>query len=361
MIPLAQADTFSDIFWMSIGLIFLAAIIGAVFAHRRRDRCLKLMDDYHVTLQTTTGRTIWGDVHVFAKGVEVVYDAPYRTRVGLIKNSYLMYDDELANLLAVSRYVGGLTDAERRRRDRQVKVRFEPSTLRRFGRWLKNMFNTVRDAGNKALTAIVGQFAKAHPGTAISAGTGEVNQIGQTIITGVGDAYEPMLERHIGTAIVLEMASPTDPAKRNVELPGYLAEYSDRFVAVFNVEQPVRERFEIEVDGTVQRDDLSITADAVAVTVSNKVDQPLVVESVVGVDGKPQRLSIVLNHGASARLSRLDGAMTVTLLRVAQIDVVCPRQYARVRHASDLDIGPPAEGEAKALPPAHEDQTVQFP
>ncbi len=360
---LAQTDsisaTFSDIFWMSIGLIFLAAIVGAIVAQRRRDRCLKLIDDYHITLQTTAGRCIWGDLRVYAKGVEVIYDAPYMTAQGLVKSSYMLYDEELANVLAISRYVGGLTDDELRTRARQVEARFHPAAWRRSIRWFRNMFNTVRDAGAKALGAVIGQFAKARPGTVVSQSSAEVNQIGQTIISNVGYAYEPMLEKHIGTPVVLELASPSDPAKRTIELPGYLAEYSDRYVAVFNVDQPVHERIELSGDAALEREDLTIASDERAATVTNKADTPLVIESVATGD-VTRELNVVLTNGASARLSRgADvGAMTLHLVRVRQIDIVCPRQHARVRHASsprNPRKGPPS------LPPAHEDRSVAFP
>jgi hypothetical protein len=356
---LAQADTFSDIFWMSIGFIFLAAIIGAVFANRRRDRCLKLMDDDHVTMQTITGRSIWGDVHVYGKGVEVHYDAPYKTASGLVKASYLMYDDELPNMLALIRYVGGLTEKEARQRTRQVKARFKPSMIRRSLRWVRNMFNTVRDAGTKALSAIVGQLAKANPGTAVSQSTGEVNQIGQTIITNVGYSYEPMLERHIGTPVILEMASPADPKLRSVELPGYLAEYSDKFVAVFNVEQPLGDPFEHVVSEPINLSDLAIEPDALAVKVTNPAAVPLVIEEVRSDEAPTRSLAIVLTQGASARLTRLPGTMTLVLRRAQYVDVICPRQYARVRHASADDLKTPEP--SNSLPPAHEDQQVQFP
>lgn len=359
---LAQTDTFSDIFWMSIGFVFLAAIVGAIFAQRKRDRCLKLINDHHITLTTTTGRSIWGDVEVFSKGIEVIYDAPYRTAEGLIKSSYLLYDDEMANVLALSRYVGALTAGEKRQRMRQVSARFRPSIFRRFGRWCRNMLNTVSDAFNKALSAIIGQIAKAKPGSALSQSTGEVNQIGKTIITGVGYGYEPMLERHIGSPVVLELTSPADPDKRSIELPGYLAEYSDRYLAIFNVEQAVGDEFAVRVEDPAEHPGLTIEADSLAVRVTNTAPEPLIIESVRAEgEAAPRELSIVLMQGAGSRLTRLAGDMTLMLRRARFIDIVCPRQYARVRHASGDDVQPADESNAPSLPPAHEDQKVEFP
>lgn len=356
---LGQTDTFTDIFWMGIGLIFLAAIVGAILAQRRRDRCLALLDDDHVTLQTVAGRCIWGDLRVYAKGVEVVYDAAYQTQSGLTKHSYLLYEDEMANVLAISRYVGGLTGPERHRREAQVRRRFRPSVWRRALRWCRNMFNTIRDAGAKAVSAVVGQFAKARPGTVVSQSTAEVNQIGQTIISSVGNAYEPMLERHIGTPVILELLSPIDPDKRTIELPGYLAEYSERYVAVFNIDQPSSEPMELAADAAAEREDLSISGDETGVTVTNRSATPLVLASATDGAGEAHELNVVLTLGGSVRLARSGQGMRLRLQRHRQIDVVCPRQYARVRHASEPDRGQPRR--ERTLPPAHADGRSEFP
>ena len=132
---------FTSIFWMTIGVFFVSAIIGEILARRRRDRCLKLLHDHHVTLAISHGRVIWGDIQIYAQGLELVYDAPYRTQLGLIKSSYLMYESELGNVLSISRFVGDLAAQELSRRRRQVHRRVSPSFLRRTFRSIHNLFN----------------------------------------------------------------------------------------------------------------------------------------------------------------------------------------------------------------------------
>lgn len=213
---------FTSIFWITIGAFFASAIIGAILARRRRDRCLKLLHDHHVTLAISSGRVIWGDIQIFSQGLELVYAAPYRTGMGLIKSSYLMYESELGKVLSISRFVGDLTAQEFSRR-RQVHRRVRPSLLRRTFRSIHNLFNTVRDAINKTLTAFIGQVAKSGHMRAMQTQQGEVNKMGQSLLNAVGNAYEPMLERHIGCPVVLELTNPTDPEKRTIELIGHLA------------------------------------------------------------------------------------------------------------------------------------------
>jgi hypothetical protein len=350
---------FTNIFWLTIGFIFLTAIIGAIVARRRKDRCLKLVRDYHVSLSLTNGRVIWGDLNVFAQGLEVVYDAPFKTVQGPIKSSFLMYENEMGTLHAIFRYVGDLSEDEQRRRRQQVEARFRPGLFRRMGRTVQNIFNTIRDAFSQALGAFIGQVASAGQSSVVQTQRGQVEKIGQTLLAAAGNAYEPMLERHIGTPVVIELQSPADPAKRIVNLPGYLAEYSDRFVAVFNVEQPVRERFELAcVDEVIDRSDLKVETLSDRIVVTNKAPVPLVVERLTTDAGDDRELQMVLPTGGTVRLPRRSGRVTLVMLRVLELDVVCPRTQAVVRHASMLEL--PEAAARMQLPPVHGEGEVAY-
>ena len=348
---------FTDVLVLTILLIFVSAIVGAVIARRRKDRCLRLFDDYHVTLGTIDGKVIWGDLRVFAPGLELVYDAPYRTPLGLIKTSYLLYEPESAHILAFTRYVGDLTDAERVERERQVTTRFRPGPLRRAARGLRNLFATVSDAFGQALNAIIGQVSKTGPKAVVGQKSG-MEQVGKTLLGAVGNAYEPMLERHIGKPIVLELASPSDPDTKNTELIGYLAEYSDKYLAVFNIAQPIVETIELNLSEAVERDDLKVEVNENNLTVTNSDDVPLVVDALSSDSGEERELGIVLTHSSKAKLVRIPGVLTLRLLRVQRVDIICPRSQAVVRFASIEELPPDARHN---LPPAHEDQSVTFP
>ena len=50
-----------------------------------------------------------------------------------------------------------------------------------------------------------------------------------------GDAYEPLLERHIGKPVILELLSPGEAGWS--EIPGYLVEYSNQFIAGFSMSE----------------------------------------------------------------------------------------------------------------------------
>jgi len=364
MITLAQdaagASMFTNIFWLTIGFIFLTAIIGAVVARRQRDRCLKLIHDYHVTMQMTTGRTIWGDLHVRSQGLELVYDAPYQTAAGLIKSSYLLYDTEAASLHSIARYVGDLTEQEQRDREVQIRKRTNPTVMRRFGRWGMNWFNTIRDAFTQALSAFIGQIAKSGQSTVVSSQHGQVDTIGKTLLGATGNKYEPLLERHIGKPVVVELTDPTDASKATIELAGYLAEYSAQYIALFNVEHPHRESFELAVQGDEPHEGVELTDDGGGITIKNTDAIPLLINELHSDRGEVRDLGVVLTRGASAKLIKVPGRLTLQLARLPRLDLVAPRSQARVRHASLHEL-PGGDTTRHNLPPAHEDQNVAFP
>jgi len=352
------ASTFTNIFWLTIGFIFLTAIISTVVARRRRDRVLRLLHDFRVTMALANGTTVWGDLWIYPQGMEVRYDAVYRTGSGAIKSSYMLYDTEINQLHALCRWAGDQSEGERQERAQQVKRRANPGAVRRFWRGVKNWFNTIRDAFTQALGAFLGQIGKVRPGGVIQTQQGQVEKIGQTLIQSPGFAYEPMLEKHIGQPVVLEVSIPNDPRKLTIDLPGYLAEYSKDYVAIFNVDHRPTQTIELPMDEPAERHGLKLDVESHQVVVTNMEPVPLVIAAMSGEPGQGRNLGVVLLQGCSARLSKFPGAARLRLLRVERLDVLCPRNQARVRHGS-LESMPTAASEN--LPPTGDDRIVVFP
>ena len=74
---------------------------------------------------------------------------------------------------------------------------------------------------------LIGQLSKANRGTALPSYKGGLEQIGQTLLGAAGNAYEPILERHIGKPVVLQLACPSLGESKSIEIPGFLVDYSD--------------------------------------------------------------------------------------------------------------------------------------
>ena len=96
----AQADqsgqpwlNLDDLFWMTVLGIFALTIIGALVRARQRDKCLKLLNDHHVTYLPVDGKPMWGDLYVASNGLELCFDAPFVNRRGLTKTSTLVFKD----------------------------------------------------------------------------------------------------------------------------------------------------------------------------------------------------------------------------------------------------------------------------
>ncbi len=326
---------FDNIFWLTLLFVFLTAIVSAVIRLRQKDKCLKLFHDYHVTYLNIAGRASWGDLFVHAQGLELLFDAPYTTSRGLIKNGAMVYQHELGNCLALCRVIGGLTELERLDREKQVRRTFNPGILRRTWRWIRNLFNTIKDAFNKAFSAFVGQVAKLNPTSRVlTTQQGGVSEIGTTLLNSMGNAYEPMLERHIGKPVILELASPADPTKKIVEFPGYLVDYTEKFVAIFNVEHVPLENIELELSESHEQSGLRVTMEDRTVTVICTGSAALIVER-IECGERINDLVVTLTNGASVGLPRTPGLpVKLTLQRSRQIDIVCPRNQGQIRFAS---------------------------
>ncbi len=312
-----------DLFWLALLVVFFTAIVAAVIRMHRRDECLGFFENHHATYLDYGGRTIWGDVRVTPRGVELVFDAPHRTRRGYLKSSALVYDDEAGASLALVRTAEALTDTERAERERQVRRTFRPGLRRRTLRWLRNLFNSIRDAFIRALALFIGQ---------------------------VGHAYEPLLERHLGRRVVVELKNPEAAPRRISEFPGYLVEYTDRFLAVFNIDHDPEEVVRLDPSGDVELEGFRVEVSGGRTTVACLGPRALVIRSLEGPDGRVD-LGVALLPGTSARLRRPDGRGEIEVALTDRIDLVCPRAVARVRFGSRTA----SERAPDGMPPAAEE------
>lgn len=321
-----------DVLWATVALIFLTTIISVFVRLRQRDECLGLLDDHHVTLVLAGGRTVWGDMRVHGQGLELLYGLPVETGHGVRKTSYLVHRGELDGMWALCRAVGQLSGAERAVRQAQLDARVNPPPLRRAWRSWRNALNTMRDAFTQALSVVVGQVTKATGSKALASQHKQVDATGHALVDAASNAYEPMLEAHIGRAVVVELML----GDRRIEVAGHLAEYTDRFLALFSVEHAVLSTLELRYDGETCHapDGVEVTVDDTHLTLCNTADQPLVVDSLVHASGELLRIGATLPLGSTMRVPRPGAEATIRAQRVARVDLVAPRSLAVVRHAA---------------------------
>lgn len=340
LLPLAQepqrAPLFSldNAFWMSVLVIFLLTIISAFIRRRQRDRCLKLFNDYHTTLLSLKSSPLWGDLRVTSDGIEIMFDSVYTTARGLSKCSALVYAEDLNDALCLCRPYAGLNADERRDRERQLKRSINPNLLRRTMRWLRNTINTISDAITRTFSMLIGRVTRTGGmGTAIRDQQGDVTNLSKTVVSLAGNAYEPLLERHIGGPVVYRIAhaSGGDP----VELPGYLVEYSARYITIFSIEPGPIEQLSLCLTESVEREEFKVMLDDLHLTVTCTGKEPIVLNALTA-DGERTDLAVGLLPGTRVRVARPrhTSELTLDLAITRRVDLVIPRTRGAVRFGS---------------------------
>jgi hypothetical protein len=356
----------ATVFYLTLLLIFVTAVVTAVLTKWARDKCLSFFHGYHVTLERTRGQTTWGRLKVFSTGLEILYDKPYVDVRGRKKTSYLMYQQDVEqNLLSLLRYHDDLDAEAKSARDAQVRRTFNPGPVRRAWRGVRNLVNTLRDAFNAAIGAVVGQYQRASPAGAILATQGaSVTTIGQTLLGRFANAYEPLLEQYIGRQVILDVADPLNPNNATVQYDGYLADYTQHYIAVFNVGHESGGKVELALPD-VERGEplpppaappppggpppatlpaplacehgLAVRLDGSRMKVQNTRADAVIVRRLTREGFEPLELGAVVPPNATLDLPARDargGRLAVEIARC--LDVVAPRKLATVRHAGKL-------------------------
>lgn len=355
----AVAPTFGldSLFFLTLLFIFGTAIVTAIFTKWAKDKCLKFFNGDAVTLERDDGRTTWGTLRVLSSGVEVEFATPGVDPIGRRRSSVMVYANELdTKTLALFRYHDALDAREREARDRQVDKTFNPGFFRRLWRKVRVLANTLRDAFSKALGAFIGQVAKANPSSRVlSTHQASVTEIGTTLVTrgNSANAYEPLLERHIGKPVILDLAKP---GGGTIGVPGYLVEYTSKFIALFNVEHEAPEALELRLPKTGDAEpkcvksqptpttpaagcavELTATVEADRIVVRNNGFDPAVVEQVEPEAFEPVVIGAIIPPGGSLDLPVRDvGGALLRARQVRRLDVVAPRTRGIVRHAGEL-------------------------
>jgi hypothetical protein len=358
--PAAQESVWSKLFDSTFGLIllfiFLPVMVTTFIAARQRDRCLKTFDKFHATIITKKNQPIWGVLRVYSKGLVTRYRQPVSHPPAPAKSSYMFYEPELANVFAIFRFHDQIDIRNQRRRMRQIQALAYPGFFRRQWRRVRNFINTLRDAFNKAIGAILGQMQRAKPSSQmLKMGGREIEGIGSELLGKVANAYEPLLEHCIGNPVVIDVTGPPqgDKPGPTQEYAGQLGEYSSAYLMVLDIEADFEATATVDgasaFDEGVQlhrRDDRLEVANGLSVAVR-------AVSLLWG--GRTHTLDMMIPAGQTAELpvslaeltpapspSAEDGeaappappveAPQVSFVARRQADLMVPRTHAVVRH-----------------------------
>ena len=229
----------SDIFTLTLVVLFASALLGAFLRTRARDRCLKDFEGHQVNIQETPEKRAWGHLMVYPNGVELIYQESHRDAQGHIETSMVYYREQLQKVRFIMRAHDELSPSNQERRAADIRRTYRPGLRRRLSRSLWNTINSIRDAVMEALGMVIGRAKSAGgSGSTLLQQDKYLAGVGKDLLGHVARAYDPILERYIGRRVVVELAGPDGTE----EFAGILKEYSQRYLEVLNVRYPSEPR-----------------------------------------------------------------------------------------------------------------------
>jgi RsiW-degrading membrane proteinase PrsW (M82 family) len=318
--------------FITIGLIFLVTLLGAYLRSRFRDRCLKDFVGFHVTIERTNDKLIWGILSLEATGLELSYTDAMQDEKH-IESSYVLYASEYQGVQAIYRYADKLSAWGRRKRERDIRHSFHPNLLRRLARSVRNFLSTATDSLQEVMTLLLGQFQKA--GSRYLADRTDVmlNKLGGKYIGEIGRQADPLLENYIGHRVVFEITEG-DEIHEHV---GVFKDYSAQFVEFLDVQYPQVQILPMRLNQDMQTERVQVRAQAGMLQVKNLGDEPLLLQS-LHWDQQEQLLNVVVDGGETVELhptqefSRADLRMQIA----RELDMIVPRSHCIVRHRAEF-------------------------
>jgi len=218
---------------IAIIVIIITTTVTAIITARRKDRCLTSFSDFMVTLLEADGKRVWGHLSVETSGIELFYpEEGFRDKNG-IETSYLLFKDEYDDIYLLLRFHSELSEENKRTRIREVKKAYHPWPPRLFARKVKNIANTCKDSIFEILGLAMTRAKTTNPTlTAVSSQQQSVTRMKKAVSDYLGRSYDPLLEKHIGKRIILEI---TNDAQEVEQYPGVFKEYSRQFLQVMDV------------------------------------------------------------------------------------------------------------------------------
>jgi hypothetical protein len=238
-----------DTFAITVVSIVIFTVFAAFIKGRSRDKCLLDFAQNLVGLEEKSGRLIYGKLRVENTGLELSYPEKHRNRAGDEEASYILYKSEYPNIQTLIRYHDELSEENKRKRQRQLQKVYHPGALNRTGRRIQNFFKTVRDSVMDVVNLLIGQAKrKAAVGTVLTSQDKYVSRMKQELAGSLGTAFEPLLERHIGKKVVLELKK----GDKIVQYAGVLKDYTSEFIEIMDVD------YRTEANQTLKKADLVI-------------------------------------------------------------------------------------------------------
>ena len=217
---------------LTIIFIIVSTIIGTLLSSRRRDRCLTSFCDFMVTLLEKDDKRVWGHLAVETSGLELLYSEDYRDE-DHIETSYILFKEEYNSIYLLLRLHSELSEENKCKRIQEVKKAYHPWPLRLLARKVRNIANTCKDSIFEVLGLAMTRAKTANPALATLASQQQsIKRMEKGIAGYLGRSYDPILEKHIGKHVVLEITTDDEEV---LEYVGIFKDYSQQFLQVMDV------------------------------------------------------------------------------------------------------------------------------
>ena len=219
-----------SIFLLTIGFIFLGALLSNVLKWRNIDRVLKDLKNFHATIELQDGKKIWGKNHIYPNSMELFFSRSAKNSSGDPIISYILYNDDIDQIRAIFRNHSELSKENQAIRTHEVRQVSNPTFFHLAKRKTRIFFNMFNDAIGEAFNVFLSRMKGASGSNVIATQSTYLKKMGTTALSVTGNAYDPILESYINKRVVVSLQD--DQVHR--EYCGFLKEYSSAWLSVLD-------------------------------------------------------------------------------------------------------------------------------
>ena len=150
----------------------------------------------------------------------------------------------MAEIEGLFRVHGELTQDNQQRREKEIEKTRNPGMVRVLSRRTQNFMNTFRDAINESMGMLLTRMKGTSSLSVFKTQDERLKKIGSNALVAAGNSFDPILERHLGKPVVVELQ--TESGK--VEYAGLLREYSQSWLSLFDCTISLQNRFLLSDD-----------------------------------------------------------------------------------------------------------------
>ena len=218
-----------SIFFLTLLVIFIGALFSNIMKWSKKDLVLKDLQNFHASFEMRDGKHIWGEANIYANGMELLFSRQEVNTAGDPITSYIFHNDDIDQIRVIYRNQGELSLNNQQRRKEEIERVSNPGFVMVTKRKFRILFNMFNDAIGEALSVFISRMKGGGVGGALFTTQGEnIQKLGTTALSVVGNAYDPNIERFINRRVVVSL----DEGDKKEEFCGFLKEYSSAWMSV---------------------------------------------------------------------------------------------------------------------------------